>query len=831
MAKDLIFKTLSRIVKLKPGELKISLLLFSYLFLVTAPYSIIKSLRNASFLDELGAKQLPFAYLLTALVIGFVVAFHSKIQANISRSLLITFSLVFFFLSSILFRIFSDYGWTGLPVVFWVWANIFIIVLNTQFWITVNDILNPREFKRLSGFFISGGILGGIVGGGLAGLLAQTSVDYNLLFFAAGLLLLCGLCVYSISRWQKRQQPAEIRVEKNDAENFEGPSKPGFRDSFNTVRKHRYLSFIAIIVILTLVVSTLIDFQFNTVVEENKGESLTRFFGYFNSGLMVFAFFLSLLMTSNLFKRYGVRLTLLLYPLVLLLCSVGIGVAASLVLAILIKGSDKSLSYSINRSARELLYIPVSHELKYKAIVFIEMFVDRFSKGIGGLILIPIIVLKFSGYEPYIRIVSAVACALILGWIVLTLKASKEYIRSVNQKISRRWERGDHVVSKELDVDFAKLIFDTLESKDRSFDLYAMHLYDLIKQGKLTSELKGLIDYDSEEMKNPSLGTFFEMDPTPMIQESDAPIQRDVLKKNIEEIMSLDVYQQVIMDYLDKLLPDQGGEVEVAKMEVAKSIGFLDPDSPLVERLEDLLQDRSPDVVKYAVESAGKLGKREFVPVLAQKLCDPLIREDAASALEKYGLKIVGTLADYLGDQEEDIELRRSVASVLAQIGSQEATDFIQWEIQEGNEDINTELIDALDRIRSRNPEIEFSKKIIAKRTRQEIKNYYSLFIEFSSEDSDAKSQERCETLGRNMALTMMNIFKLLGLIYPHEDIVKAYQNIQAGTKDSVAYAVELLDNTLQKEIREAILPIIDDLSEEERLKACLMLRKNLPDF
>jgi AAA family ATP:ADP antiporter len=459
------------------------------------------------------------------------------------------------------------------------------------------------------------------------------------------------------------------------------------------------------------------------------------------------------------------------------------------------------------------------------------MFVDRFSKGIGGLILIPIIALDFSGYEPYIRIVSVVASALIVGWIVLTLRASKEYISSVKQKISRKWERGDQVVSTELDVDFTKLIFDTLESKERSVDLYAMHLFDLIKQGKLTPELRNLIDYDPEDVRTPSLGTFFEVDHTPIMQVSDAPIQEEVLKKDIEEIMSLDVYQEIIADYIDKVLSDEGRESEVAKMEVAKSIGFLDPDSPLVRRLEDLLQDQSPDVSKYAIESVAKLKKREYVPVLARKLRDPMIREDAASALEKYGIKIVGTLADYLGDQEEDVELRKAVASILARIDTQEAADFIQWEIREGNMDINTELIDALDRIRSRNPEIEFSNKIIGRKTRQEITAYYKLYIEFAEKDSEGVDKNRCDMLCRKMALTMMNIFKLLGLIYPHEDIVKAYQNIQTGTKDSVAYAIELLDNTLQKEIREAILPLVEDLSKEQRLKACLVQLRNLPAF
>jgi AAA family ATP:ADP antiporter len=116
-------------------------------------------------------------------------------------------------------------------------------------------------------------------------------------------------------------------------------------------------------------------------------------------------------------------------------------------------------------------------------------------------------------------------------------------------------------------------------------------------------------------------------------------------------------------------------------------------------------------------------------------------------------------------------------------------------------------------------------------KSRQEIKAYYELFIEFTKTESEGKVEERSNILYRNMSQTMMNIFKLLGLIYPHEDIVKAHQNIQTGTKDSVAYAIELLDNTLHKEIRDALLPIIEDLSKEERLKALLALQKNLPKF
>jgi len=580
MAKDGIHRIFSRIIKFKPGELKISFLLFFYLFLVIAAYNVIKPLRNASFLDELGYQWLPLVYLLTAIFIGFVVAFHSKIQVRISLYLLITFSILFFFISCFIFRFLSDYGWKELTVIFWVWANIFIIVLNTQFWITVNDILNPREFKRLSGFFISGGILGGFIGGVLAGLLAKENVDYNLLYLSAGLLTLCALFVYLVFRWQKGEQSVEAKQKKRGEDRSETISKPGFRDCYNTVKKHKYLRLIAAIVILTLVVSTLIDFQWNTVVNENKKEGLTSFFGYFNAGLMVFAFFLSILMTSNLFKRYGVRLSLLLYPIVLLLCFSGIGIAAILVMAIIIKGSDKSLAYTINRSARELLFIPVSPDLKYKAIVFIDMFVDRFSKGIGAVVLMIVLSFGFQDYKEIIRIVSLISVVLIFGWIVLILRASREYVNSVKQKLSRKWERADQLIAEELDVDYMRLIFDTLESKERSSDLYAMQLFDLMKQGKLTPELRQLLSERSEEETPFSLGAFFDADRSALLQMKNEYNNDDLLKKEVQEIISLDVYEEVMQKYIERVLSGKTTDAEAAKIEIAKGIGFLAPDSP-----------------------------------------------------------------------------------------------------------------------------------------------------------------------------------------------------------------------------------------------------------
>lgn len=825
MAKNRLYKVLSRIVELKPGEELIALLFFFYFFLITAPFWIIKPLRDAIYLHSLSYRNLPIAYLLTAIVMGFVVAFHSKLQAKVQRNLLLTFTLGGFLFTCLVFWWLFPRDWGWISLVFWIWANMMVIVLVTQFWITVNTVFNPREAKRMIGFFGSGGILGGIAGAETAGLLAKSRISNHLLLIACALLLVCVFVVRAIFHLHKRRQSeGENDARRNDDAGMgKAPSKMGFKDCFDTVRKDLYLRLLAAVVTLTLVVSTLIDFQFKGVIDLNYSgkENLTAFFGHFYAGLMVFSFFLQFFMASSIIKRYGIRFTLLIFPILLFLGSVGIALFVSIFFAVILKGSEKSLSYSINQSVRELLYIPVSPELKYKAKIFIDMFLNRFAKGIGAVILLFLVLVQVD-----LHFISLVSAALILVWILLNLRVSREYVSTVKNKLGQKWDRADKIVAKKVDMDYTKLVFDTIESKNRSSVLYAMHLFDLIKQDKLTPDLKKLISYKSDEIRASSLGVLLEAEETTLSPEIEDTISEESLKKEIKEIMSLDVYQEVMKEYVEKVMAGEGQEAETAKMEVAKMLGMVEASSPLTQKLEDLICEESPDVSKYAVESAARLGRKEHIPTIIQKLFRPSTREDASSALEKYGHKIIGTLSDYIADPGEIIDVRKELISVLARIGGQEAVDLLCWELDAGRDDLDSELIDALDRIRSSYPNLSFPKDVIDRKIAQFVRQYCVLFIDFFNKRDQKEVEKAGEGFPKELSLYLSNIFKLLGLIHTHEDIHKAYQNIRVGTKESMAYAVELLDNTLEKGIREAIIPLVEDLPFEQKVRKCRLLLK-----
>ncbi len=831
MKKMDLFEPLRARLSIKSGEGKLALLLFFYFFLITCPHTIIKALRTTDLLVKEGVGALPLAYFSAAIITGLVVLVHAKIQYRISIQILIIASLVFFSLSGGLLQLVfqTDYGQTSgfLPYFYWVWASVLIIVLMTHFWMTVNEILNPREAKRLIGLISSGGILGGAVGGFLAGFLTRGNKAILLLPLACLLLLACVLVVKAIFRFQQKQPSASIRrpAGKQQSE----PPKVGFKDSFDAVRKNSYLVLIAAIVSIGVIVSTLIEFQFFSATDAHYGTNardMQAFLGFFFGLLTIVAFFFNAFLTGNLLRKLQMK-SLLVTPAVLFLGSLGILLSPfALLPAIIIKGSDESLAFSLNQSTREILYIPVFSDIKFKAKPFIDMFICRFAKVFAALILLAfaLILNKEVVYLTPVfdsglaKDLSWIVIVFLIPWAIFGFKIGKKYLAAIAENIPRMRDRGDRTVTEQLDVDYIKQVFDMVDSRNRSSVLYAMNLFDLLEQNKLTPEIKEMISEKSGEVKGSSLSGLFEAEGAVGFEESADEISREDLVTNIREIMTLDAYQQLMKLHAEKVF-EESRKSEIEKMELAKAIGLMSPDAPLVEKLGKLISDDSPDVSGYAIKSAARLLKNEHIPAIIQKLGNPLTREDAISALHRYGRSTLRPLEKYLADKNRDLASRSAAVEVMARIGTPEAVGILTKELEQEDGELDTAVIDALDRIRSEKADVRFPAQLVQKKIYSLIQKYGRAFVELQGLGAGDKTAERSRRLERSLETSLENIFKLLGLSYPHEDIHKAWQNLQTGSRNSVAFAIELLDNTLKKEMKDLILPFIEDMSPSERLR------------
>ena len=824
MTKTTIHKALSRVVDMKPGEMPTAVLMFFYFFLITCSVYIVKPVKISNFLESLNAELLPFAYLITAILIGFVVSLNTRLLHDMKRNVYISLSLMFFIFSLVLFWFLFQREWSWLSMIYWVWCDIFTITTVTQFWITVNDIYHPRQARRLIGFFVSGGLLGGIAGSLLARFLAKVLGTTDLLLICPFLLLPCILIVSILHK--KTQEPLKDKKRGNTSTE---PSKTGYLESFGIIRKSRYLLILSAIMTTAIIITTMVDFQFNSVIEKTlfDKDERTAFLGTFFTGLLVFSYLVHIFLTSRILKNFGMRMALSIAPLFLLTASIVIlfiPAAFLLYWAIAIKGGDKSLAHSLNQSVRELLYIPISPEIKYKAKVFIDMFINKFAKGIAATILIVcIFILDFS-----LEHISLIIIGFSLLWIFLNRWITREYVGSVKKNLKIKWQDADKFISETVDIDMTKLVFDTLQSKDRSSVLYAMNLFDLIKREKMSPELRNIIAYKSDQVQACAMDSLLELDGELLLPKEDDALDQEDFSTQIQEIMSQDIYHQVLKEQLDKIVDEKGEKGEVSRMEAAKVLGMMESSSPVTSELNKLLKDKSPDVLRYAIESAGKLKRREFVPHLINHLSMPRVDSISSKALIAYGNKITGILKDYLSDPDVNLQTRRAIPDILKQVGTQRAADLLTFELKKKENEVEKEIIEALYKMRIKNPQIQFPQKPVLEITIQIIKKCYFVLLEMHDLMADRRKEHLVSDMEKNLSRSLKHIFELLSLIYSPDDIIKAYQNICAGTKKSIDYSIELLDNILQREVKEVLFPLIDDISFEDRVRKCKQMIKPL---
>jgi AAA family ATP:ADP antiporter len=814
MPENRLYRRLFRMVGIKPGEESISLLLFGYLFLITAPYTIIKSLRYALLMEKMGIEGLPQGYFLAALVTGVVVVFRQRIETRISAQGLTLASLAFFTATGLVFWLFLGAGGRWLSLLYWIWAYVLIVVLMTHFWLTVNQVLNPREAKRLIGFFGSGGLLGGVFGGLITFALKDSALASHLMLLASGMLGAGWIVARTIFLRQKRmggpEKPADQPAEPSPS------SSPGFKHSLLTVLKNRYLRFLSLVVFLTIIISTAVDFLFMDISRQHyPGKlELQAFLGLFFAGLNLMAFFIQLLLTSRFLKDLGIRISLIVTPLALSLLTLGVSFWPGLLLpAILLKGGEEGLEFSLGQSARELLYIPVKSSIKTRVKVFIDMFVKRFAKAVASLMLAP--------FGPVLAVGAVAVPILILLTILVfvSLMTYREYRKAIKMNIRAIIPSGHEIVDRQVDMDFTRDIFDTLAARSRSEVLYAMHIYSLIKDDRLTPEVEQLIALKSGEVKAASLSSLFDAEAAkPLSESEEIEFDREGLITEIDEIVSLPDYQTLMQQHAD-LVMVKSREAETEKMELAKAIGLMEPGAPLTGRIESLILDDSPEVARYAMESASRLLTPRVLPAIISRLSQPAVREDAVSSLCRFGSMALAPIRDLISDPERDLESRIAGTSVLSRIGSRDAAHILLMELAECPPSMETAVIQALDRIRSNHPGMDLSSPVVQDKIQDFILEYFRLFLEIHAPAGDPPPESESRRMRKRLEDLFQGLFTLLGVIYPRADINQAIQNIGKGTPTATAFAVELLDNTLKKSHRDWVIPMIEALPLPERLQ------------
>jgi len=809
---------LSRLGPLRPGEMRQAGYLSAHFFFLMASIYVSKVSKTSLFLGlGLTKSSLPLVYLLTAVLTGLFAAWNTKRIRSLDRRAYIAWSQMFFAVGTVAFWFLFG---TGLPVVsalYWFWFEILLLASVTQFWVVVGDICEPRRAKRLVSFFVSGGLLGGIFGSALVTVLSRYLTTRDM--------ILLGLAFFLMGTGFMR---ASIRISNGPPAGPKTDTTPDYLEGFRTVARNPYLRLLSGLIVTALTASTMIDFQFNLLIKAKYAleAERTAFLGKFSVIVLIVSWLLNSLLANRAIRTLGVRAALFVTPLFLALGSAAVFIipaAGITAWAVFVKGADKGLTHTFSQATRELLYMPIPPELKAKAKMTIDMFVSKSGEALAGALqMFFVLVLAFEVKE-----MSYVTIAVIALWVLILVRVGRRYLPAIRDNLLPSRPDAEQVVRERSHPETARRLLDLLESRERSSVLYAYNLFDLLKVEKLTPELRQILSDKSAEMRACSIDTLLDAHCESLGPNWDDQQDGETLDATVREVLALDSYQDVMRQSFEAISTADEASCEVDQMEVAKALGMMPADAPLTKNLARLLKHESPGVVHYALESAARLRKRELLPLIVPHLGRPSVHDRAVETLEAYGDRAVTVLRDWLGDFRADLRIRREAAEALAAIGTQKAADALVRQLRKRDPEVASAAIEALYKIRSRRSDVRIPEREIRPEIFARVKAACLEIIDPSSASAPDPGRAMARPNG-HLAPGYREIFLLLGLIYSPEDIARALQNYSEGTKRAVDYALELLENVLSKDLKDAVLPVLEDAPVEEKSRSGRRILKAL---
>jgi AAA family ATP:ADP antiporter len=823
---------------IRPGEAKKTWFMALYLFLVLVAYYILKPVSRAMFLSEFDIDKLPYLYILIAAAGGFMAYFYTKVAVHASLIAAVNACTFFMIGSLVLIWYLLGFGWDWMLYVFNVFVSLFSITLVSQGWLIAANLFTPTEAKRLYGILGVGAVVGGAVGGTFTAKMVHLVGTRNLLLASAAVVLLAYFAFIAITRVQK--------VALQRARGAEEEESFSFRDISLGVRRHTHLQVIIAIIGITYIVDMIVEYQFNAVAKETFPDrrQLAAFLGtFFGIWLNLVTFILQFFLTAVVVSRFGVGGALQVMP-------VSIGIAS--VVSFLMPGlwstgaarlTEAATRYSFNRTGMELLYLPLPVELRNRVKTFTDIFVDRFSRGIGGILLI-----LFTQYLNFsLKQLALVVVALAGFWILLSLRAKKEYITTVRKRLALRRLDLDSVRINVREAGTIRLLEETSESTNPRQATYALSLLSQAKgynlQGRLekligstspvvrakvyelgrAKEIKSFYDQALAEIRSSGFG-----DEAPIVKpaveyalwvSSDTP---DLAKRLITHPNHL-----VTQSALEALV----GHPEAAEALVTKewiwdaahssdanrralaAIGIRLHGDKETGALHGLLLDPDNQVASAACRTAAVLQDRVYLDALLRLLAKSRLRREAIDALAGYGERIVGTLGDVLLDTTMPVAVRKQIPRVLQRVPHQRSVDILIQAIDENDLSIRASVLRSLNVLRELGPRLNYGRESVMQQILGEAKYYYEMHAAlepFRDKQEIPAARLLTKTLESRLRSTLERLFRLLGLRYPPKEIQAAYLAMSNPKSDQFTAAMDFLDNVLERELKKILLPLFD---------------------
>ncbi len=368
---------LQRLTGIRRGEGGAVLWSFVYFFALLSSYYILRPIRDEMGVTA-GVERMHWLFTGTFIAMLLVVPAFGWITSRYRRRQFLPYVYYFFIAHLLMF-----YGLfeSGIPTqrvapAFFIWLSVFNLFVVSVFWSFMNDLFDNAQARRLFGFIAAGGTAGAIAGPAATTLLVTHLGASTMLLLSTGLLGLAVFCIRRLIAWHQVQEAAAADPA---ADRQEAALGGGILDGVRLVVRSPYLLGICLLIVLFASLSTFLYFQQAQIVRDAFDDPATRtaVFAAMDLAVNTLTLFAQVFATGRLVNRLGLGRTLALVPLLLSAGFLLLGLFPLLPVLVTVQVLRRAGNYAVMRPAREMLYVVLTREEKYKAKNFIDTVVYR----------------------------------------------------------------------------------------------------------------------------------------------------------------------------------------------------------------------------------------------------------------------------------------------------------------------------------------------------------------------------------------------------------------------------------------------------------------------
>lgn len=232
--------------------------------------------------------------------------------------------------------------------------------------------------------------------------------------------------------------------------------------------------------------------------------------------------------------------------------------------------------------------------------------------------------------------------------------------------------------------------------------------------------------------------------------------------------------------------------------------------------LLELLRDADPKVRNEAILTARKTKRPESWPVLIDMLSSPMYSNQATAALKEAGTPALQVLdsAFYKSGQTDQVMLK--IVQIIGHIGGEEAWQLLWKKSDYPDKRIVKQIFYSL-RFTNYNAKGRERNQVMDLLDTEIGKTLWNLNAQEELPDAPHFTFLK-QALREELRDNYDQISLLMSILYDPQSVQLVRENVETGTSDGIAYAMELLDLFVDQDLKPRLMPIFDDISPKDKM-------------